>query len=310
MQNNTTVTVNNLPILLECEELARLIAEAENSAENPAVPNSAAGGNTDNQSERKIHANLLTIVDVGKAEHFAESHIRNARPVEYTAFVRSEGKTGGLLPTIETMQSLMQVIGASAQSHIVCYDRQGGSAASRLIWTLHAFGFNNCSLLNGGLEAWVGQGYPTAAGNPATIETPAPIELLATRRNVVNSDELLAMISSDNHPALLDARSRAEYDGEDVRSARGGHIPQARWLEWTDALDARNYRKLLPDEALLEQVTKAGFKRDDTIVAYCQTHQRSSLSYVMLKHLGFENVLGLEGAWSAWGNREDTPVES
>lgn len=303
MQNTSANGQDGHPsVLISCHDLEQLIAKTQNRDTNPQ-----------NHSSRKNHTNSLLIplvLEVGKAEHFVETHIENARHVDYSAFVRSDGKTGGLLPTLETMQSVLQQLGVSQHSYLICYDRTGNSAAARLIWTLHAFGFYNCSLLDGGIEAWQAAGYPTNSGNAdaaATVTDPA--RLVANRLNVVNSDELLQMINENRSPALLDARSRAEYDGTDVRSARGGHIPGARWLEWTKALDTENHQQLLSDDALLQQITDAGFSSDDTIVAYCQTHQRSSMSYVILKHLGFNHVRGLEGAWSEWGNREDTPIE-
>ncbi len=265
----------------------------------------------------KSRAQSLIIVDIGKLEQFAEAHIPGSRQLEYSAFVRSEGKVGGLLPSLEALESVLQNLAATADSYLVCYDRQGGSAASRLIWTLHAYNFFNCSLLNGGLDAWSAAGFDVATGSAEPHSPSAePVGLTVSREVVVNTDEVLQLLndpgqSGDNSKLkFLDARSRKEYDGADVRSARGGHVPGARWLEWTDALDANNHKKLLSDEALRKQITAAGFTLDDKIVAYCQTHQRSSLSYVMLKHLGFDNVLGLEGAWSEWGNRDDTPVET
>ena len=200
----------------------------------------------------------------------------------------------------------------------VCYDRQGGSAASRLIWTLHTFGFYNCSLLDGGLDAWIAEGFEVTQGPPETPQNETPVVDLSTaRQHVVNTDEVLKILgktgtptNDDNRtPVFLDARSQKEFNGEDVRSDKGGRIPGARQLEWTDALDRNNHMKLLPENELRGLVERAGFKTEDTIVAYCQTHQRSSLSYVMLRHLGFANVFGLEGAWSEWGNRDDTPIE-
>lgn len=265
----------------------------------------------------KSRAGSVILVDIGNAEQYIEAHIPGALPLEYSAFVRTEGKVGGLLPSLETLESVLQNLAATTDSYLVCYDRQGGSAASRLIWTLHAFNFHNCSLLNGGLNAWIAEGLETATGaaNPVSRST-LPAGLTASREVAVNTDEVLQMMHEADHSGdrrkltFLDARSRKEYDGADVRSARGGHVPGAHWLEWTDALDAGNHKKLLSDEALRKQVSEAGFTADDKIVVYCQTHQRSSLSYVMLRHLGFDNVLGLEGAWSEWGNRDDTPVET
>lgn len=250
------------------------------------------------------------MVDLGKPEQFEVAHIPAARALEYSKIVRSSGKFGGLLPDESQLASVLGELGAGADSTIVCYDRQGGSAAARLIWTLHAYNFYNCRLLNGGLDAWTAAGFPVETGAVVPAERPVqPVALVATRESAMNSDELLQDIKAGNSPAILDARSLAEYTGEDARSDRGGHVPGARWFEWTDALDVDNHLKLLPDAELEKLVEKAGFSRTDKIVAYCQTHQRSSLSYVMLKHLGFENVLGLEGAWSEWGNREDTPIE-
>ncbi|MCW8881174.1 MAG: sulfurtransferase, partial [Sedimenticola sp.] len=34
-----------------------------------------------------------------------------------------------------------------------------------------------------------------------------------------------------------------------------------------------------------------------------------SLTYIMLKSLGFPRVKGYPGSWSDWGNRQDTPVD-
>ena len=50
-------------------------------------------------------------------------------------------------------------------------------------------------------------------------------------------------------------------------------------------------------------------RRDAEIVVYCQTHHRSSHTFMVLRHLGYERVRGYPGAWSDWGNRQDTPVE-
>jgi thiosulfate/3-mercaptopyruvate sulfurtransferase len=37
---------------------------------------------------------------------------------------------------------------------------------------------------------------------------------------------------------LVDARSRKEFTGQEVRGKRGGHIPGAKHLEWKDLLAA------------------------------------------------------------------------
>jgi len=103
----------------------------------------------------------LVIVDIGKAGDYETAHLPGARYLNYDQFVRKDGKTGGLLPSARDLSATLVELGAGAQSYVVSYDRQGGSAAARLIWTLHAFGFYSCSLLNGGIAAWSAAGLPT-----------------------------------------------------------------------------------------------------------------------------------------------------
>jgi thiosulfate/3-mercaptopyruvate sulfurtransferase len=45
-------------------------------------------------------------------------------------------------------------------------------------------------------------------------------------------------------------------------------------------------------------------------VTHCQSHHRSSLSWLVMELLGYRHPRGYHGSWGEWGNRDDTPVES
>lgn len=79
-------------------------------------------------------------------------------------------------------------------------------------------------------------------------------------------------------------------------------------FDWLTAMDAERNRQLRPREVLLRELAKLGVTPEREVVAYCQTHQRSSHTYVMLRWLGFGRVRGYPGAWSDWGNDAATPV--
>ena len=59
------------------------------------------------------------------------------------------------------------------------------------------------------------------------------------------------------------------------------------------------------------QVARSGRAlADKEVIVYCQTHHRSSHTYIALKSLGYPRIKGYPGAWSEWGNSTDTPVEA
>ena len=107
---------------------------------------------------------------------------------------------------------------------------------------------------------------------------------------------------------ITDARSPAEYNGEKLYAARGGHIPGAVNIEWTDFMDPGHNLRLRTIAELRSLLEEKGFGTDKTVVAYCHTHHRSAHTWFVLKYLGY-HARGYEGSWSDWGNREDTPIE-
>ena len=90
---------------------------------------------------------------------------------------------------------------------------------------------------------------------------------------------------------------------------RGGHIPGAVNMEWTEAMDKQHDLRLKSARDLLHMLESQGISKDKTVIVYCQTHHRSAHTYIMLKSLGYENVKGYPGSWSDWGNEPNTPIE-
>lgn len=247
---------------------------------------------------------LLTI-DVGTAEQYAEGHLPGAVHLEFAALLRKVGPVGGLLPGLETLATLLGAHGIGPGRHVLAYDRDGGGRAARLIWTLHALGFEQASLLDGGVQAWCADG-----GTLDTrVVTPQPLVLAApaTPRCHIALDEVLAGLG-DPGRVVVDSRSPQEFSGEDRRALRGGHIPGAVNWNWTRAQDDSRQRRLRPVAALQDELSALGVSADREVVLYCQTHHRSSHSYVVLRHLGYPRLRGYAGAWSEWGNLEHTPV--
>ncbi|MEW5756058.1 MAG: sulfurtransferase [Pseudomonadota bacterium] len=251
------------------------------------------------------HPRLL-IVDLCSRENYQTSHIPGAVHLEYARIVDQRPPVMGLLPDAARLADVLGALGVSSDPHVVAYDCEGGGKASRLLWTLDAIGHRHFSLLNGGLVAWIEEGH-RVNGSPVT-PTRNTCPIMPNQDARADKAYIRAQLGRKDL-GLLDARSPGEYRGTDLRAARGGHIPGARNIEWTDALDKTNHLRLKPVEQLHAVLQAAGLTPDKEIITYCHSHHRSALWYVVLKALGYNRVRGYPGSWSDWGNDTATPIE-
>jgi thiosulfate/3-mercaptopyruvate sulfurtransferase len=248
----------------------------------------------------------LRLIDVRAPEDYRSGHIDGAVPFDMINANRTQPPVAGLLPAPEQFNRAMSAIGLEPGQPAVIYDDSGGASAARLAWTLKAFGHPAVSLLDGGVHAWRAEGLPlTREFNP-----PAPTDYRGRlNADVIADRDYILQHLADDTTRLLDARSPAEYRGEDRRSQRGGHIPGAVNLDWTQTKEPDGVRFRSPGE-LEALLTQRGIDRDKEIICYCQSHQRSAVLCILLESLGYQRVKGYPGAWSDWGNRPDTPIET
>jgi len=250
----------------------------------------------------------LVIVDLCKAKQYAQAHIPGAHFVNYMDIVKIDKPVMGLLPENEDFSALLSSLGIDRQSLIVAYDDEGGGCAARFVWTLHVFGHETAVVLNGGLHSWANEGHTLSNETPEKPQ-PSGYSLKKTHHHTATRAFIQTHLDDEN-VVLLDARSRAEYTGEKLFATRGGHIPGAKHYEWTEAMDRTRNLRRLPADTIQQRLDALGITKDKEVVCYCQSHHRSAYSWLVLKSLGYETVLGYPGSWSEWGNLPDTPVEN
>lgn len=259
------------------------------------------------QLQQRLGTPPLLVVDLSRTEIHAQYHIPGAVHLEYRRLLRVEPPVGGLLPEAPQLSQALSMIGATPASHIVAYDDEGGGKACRLLWTLEVIGHHRYSLLNGGLHAWANEGFPLTADTTPLALSDYPVHLPGTNPALADRDYISHHLG-DPQVALLDARSPQEYRGLQRYAARGGHIPGAVNLEWTEHMDQGRNLRLRPADDLRRTLAALGIDEKREVVTYCQTHHRSAYSWFVLHWLGYR-ARGYAGSWSEWGNRDDTPVE-
>ena len=68
---------------------------------------------------------------------------------------------------------------------------------------------------------------------------------------------------------------------------------------------SRNLRLRTDAQQLLDSM---GLTIDRRIATHCQSHHRSSFTYMVARILGYKHISGYDGSWAEWGNLDETPI--
>jgi thiosulfate/3-mercaptopyruvate sulfurtransferase len=241
----------------------------------------------------------LLILDLRPPEAYTAGHVPGAHHLDLWGVSLVDTDPAPLKAFMWMIEHVLQLHGVDASTPVVVYDEQSGMRAARGFWFLEYFGHPSVRVLDGGFGAWQRAGLPVtreATPPPKSEWTGQPQEAtIATWRDVK------AAIAAPG-TVLLDTRSEGEYNGTVVRAKRGGAIPGAVHLEWTQNLTPEGEFKPASDLKVMYEA--AGVTPDREVITYCQGGYRAAHSYLALRLLGYPRVRNYVGSWAEWGNRE------
>ncbi|WP_028479211.1 sulfurtransferase [Nocardia sp. CNY236] len=203
---------------------------------------------------------------------------------------------------------LMRAKGIERDDTVVIYGDRSNTQASHTAWIFTLFGHADVRLLDGGRAAWLSEERDTTF-EPAHLgrsDYPAVHRDDAAR---AFRDDVLAHLGKP----LIDVRTPAEYRGartepddhHDAAAMRGGHVPGAANIPWTEALTSGGRFR---SRGELDEVYRAVGERDEVMV-YSHIGVRSSHTWFVLTHLlGRDNVRNYDGSWTEWGNTVRMPI--
>ena len=259
---------------------------------------------TPQELAKKLGQPNLCLIDTRPAELFAQGHIPGAVHFDLFGISLIDTSPAPLKAFLFMISHLFEMRGVNLDTEVVFYEENSGMRAARGLWFLEYFGHQHVSVLDGGIQAWKKAGHPVtneAAPPKATeFKTADRRELLATAEDVLRS-------LGERKISIVDTRSDDEYMGRNIRAARGGAVPGAVHLEWTNNLDAAGQYK--PESELREMYRKLGVTPDKEVIPYCQGGYRSAHTYLALRLIGFPKVRNYLGSWKEWGDRLDLPIE-
>lgn len=256
----------------------------------------------------------ITIIDTRTSfEAFSEAHIPGAIYFHSRRDLNDpEVGIDSYLVNGEVFEEKMRALGINNDSRIVLYDEGNSLGAARLFYALEYYGFNGyVSLLNGGFAAWSYAELPvdSAMVNGIDISTSIGDFTAIIREDRQCDIAYVTGVEPGSNKIIFDVRSRDEFEGTDVRAARGGHIPGAVNLEWNEVLVEGDVRYFRPHNEIQALYDSLGVTRDKEIIPHCHTNVRGSHAYFTLRLMGYDSVKPFEGSWAEYGNATGVPVQ-
>jgi thiosulfate/3-mercaptopyruvate sulfurtransferase len=204
--------------------------------------------------------------------------------------------------------------GIGPDTVVVFYGDKSNWWACYAFWTFKLYGHAECRVMNGGRKKWELDGRPWSRDpEPQFPKTDYPLREPDHSVRAFR-DEVLRHCRAGR--PLVDVRSPGEYTGEMLHmpdypqegALRGGHIPGAKSIPWSRAVNEDGTFKSAGELEKL-YVKEQGLKRRGNTIAYCRIGERSSHTWFVLKYLlGFHNVRNYDGSWTEWGNTVAVPI--
>tara|TARA_R110000787_G_scaffold131798_12_gene243918 strand:+ start:16412 stop:18025 length:1614 start_codon:yes stop_codon:yes gene_type:complete len=166
---------------------------------------------------------------------------------------------------------------SAPKTRIVVYDDGGEDGrALHAAKTLSGFGYENVSVLDGGLQFWQAAGYEVATGWNVPCKDFGERLLVSSQVPYINSDDLAGRIEAGENIGVFDVRTPQEYTE--------GSLPvstSAPSFDWTLHVDdwARDY---------------------DGVVIHCAGRTRSIFGTETGRLLGMKNLWALENGTMGW----------
>lgn len=287
-------------------------AAAQGAAGQPVIVDTAG-------LAEAVGRNVL-VWDVRPAEAFAKGHLPGAVNIGDAPAVLRNPNSEDFIGMAQ-IEKLLGAAGLDPAREVVIYGNRGGWQAYFGLYTMQYFGAAKARVYHDGIEGWSEAGRALEQGAPRA--TPVALRLVpdASAKVSVSTREMIARLNKPE-VQILDVRTAKEFNGEDIRAIRGGHIPGAlnipyedNWVEPETA--TRLARKqvsssagmsLKPVEAL--KALYAKLDPDKETIVYCQSGARASETAGVLQQLGFKNVKVYDSSWLGYGNTLDAPAES
>jgi thiosulfate/3-mercaptopyruvate sulfurtransferase len=212
-----------------------------------------------------------------------------------------------MMPAVAQLEAAFGRHGIGANSQVVLYSIGSAMWATRFWWMLKSLGFQNLSVLDGGLDKWKAEGRALETG-PAKGYPPATFTAKSQAGYFVDKHETLAA-SADRGTVVVNALGPQFHRGlEPSRYGRPGRIPGSVNVSAATLFDPAT-KAFVPLAEAETKFAAQGIARDKRVVAYCGGGISATIDLFLLHRLGYDNLSLYDGSMGEWAKDVALPIE-
>jgi thiosulfate/3-mercaptopyruvate sulfurtransferase len=213
-----------------------------------------------------------------------------------------------MMPPVAQLETAFGRHGISADSEVVLYSIGTAMWATRFWWMLKSLGFENLTVLDGGLDKWKLEGRAIETG-PAKGYKPATFAAKPKPGYFVDKRETLAA-SADRNTVVVNALGPQFHKGlEPSRYGRPGRVPGSCNVSAATLYDPQT-KAFVPLAEAEKKFAAQGITKDKRVVAYCGGGISATIDLFMLHRLGYANLTLYDGSMGEWAKDESLPIET
>lgn len=263
----------------------------------------------------------VKFVDVRAPEEYTKARIPDAVNVHAIFTYLATSDADGIQKLTSTFEGLFQDAGINTEDHVITYEeclKTLYGASCRGLYLFKLLGHSSVSVLDGGLEGWIKQGYPLSEAPPnvprrGTFQASwAPSGLWSGR------DDVLKAIADESDTVLLDVRDMEEWRGSSSSpygvdfAPRKGRLPDAVSIPWYNFMRTTDdgLTRFKDPEEIRELCAASGVVPDKKVIVYCFKGARAANTFTALKEAGFDHVTNYFASWNEWSRDPNLPTDA
>jgi len=259
--------------------------------------------------EENLGKVYIKIIDLRSQPEYNTSHIPGSLALSVENLRTDIKGIGSMLQPADMLVKHLSLMGIQRDDTVIYVYGDKPHDATLAGMALERLEHKNYTILNGGFAIWKASGKSLNNDLPKVSVSNYPLPDYSDAFTV-DSQTVLKYVQNKK-AIIIDVRPSDYYSGAKSDEARAGHIPGAINRPYTeDIVKINDVQQFKPVDQLQKVYAQIIPSKETKVIVHCRTgHQASQTFFVLVRLLGYKDVLWYDSGWSEWAAKQDLPVE-